>query len=753
MLGERKDEFILYETPEGREKIFAAILKEGKEEIPKRSDHEHNIKEMLSTGSQDYLLQAIRELQLLQDRRNGIKSRYTEIEVNGVKHEILIRDAKEQKTYEPGYENWAIMGLNYFNAARKLLESNSLLNKLDIENKIRGLANIFFEKIKNCTNPEAELKRMLNFGLVPLLQKTDLNLSPEEIKKRLGEIRDFCNFDYPTHSVATITSIPDEKKSFNVLQIDVPMCGGFTPTQRVQLERIRNTDLREEQKLDGIDWYKGLPPRIKKLVRMHAKDILAGKTIPTQLRTFLPGIRNAAQERIYLDESKGVDDYIHDCCHTGTLAHELKEGNVDATARSILQLQKLTGADVVHLQSLLSPVNPSDDFLDDQVLKGMQVAAQSQSQESKTKFYYSSTPVNAIRTFSERILEGAELVCLEARELLNTARRHYNDDQFRLLLKDKEVQLLQMFIQTFYALSRIAMDNENKSLQYSALTNCIVSLYNKLNKKYEIILNEDNEPKIITNDPSCRSGKDRGGMARYLASCYAIAAHKGAYDRTGLKFNLPLNKLVQERMALSGHVRFQAGSFGGTYGAQGIKSDTKSAIPESMKKLPFVEKTAKYNKKFPDLVGTKWYKNLKAWAWLSGLGIPVTAYYIYTIYKENQKYNNQKALAKDYIGFVARIPTPQPLTDESSFRAQPDQPQLLSQPGSSTLFARSIAETRRSSLTKPLLEPSSESDHLSDTNTDPTKESLIDDVNIQLARLRDEGELPEYTPPSPKKTS
>src|SRR5262249_48530623 len=109
---------IEFETPEGREKIFADVLSKNytlslEDPIP--------VEKLVEEGK---LAEAIEHLHIEKDLTNGIMSKY--VNPKSCPHQkVLIRDATvqvlHQETYQETYHSWAIMGLNYFNAAKKLL--------------------------------------------------------------------------------------------------------------------------------------------------------------------------------------------------------------------------------------------------------------------------------------------------------------------------------------------------------------------------------------------------------------------------------------------------------------------------------------------------------------------------------------------------------------------------------------------------------------------------------------------------------
>ncbi len=126
-----------------------------------------------------------------------------------------------------------MIGLNYIEAAKKLLQiENRILTSSD-EKYLSEQASAFLKNLQNLTkekNWEYELANMLHTVVVPLVKNKMPELSTKKIQKRLAAVKDFCNFDHETISIATkvdIQSPQGGKKSY--LQVDVPMCGYLDP--------------------------------------------------------------------------------------------------------------------------------------------------------------------------------------------------------------------------------------------------------------------------------------------------------------------------------------------------------------------------------------------------------------------------------------------------------------------------------------------------------------------------------------------
>ncbi|GEM_PF-6721310 len=735
----------LLQSPKNRAKIFKAFLAQRKNAVGSIQKDDKGITEILSNRqafekdgpvNRDYLSHAIQQLHILQDGRNGIQSQFVKVEVEGVEHHVLYRDAKLQDTkkkYDPGYENWAIMGLNYLNAARKLLSVCYNISPDKYESQIQTIATKFFDQIKTSKDPQTEMTVMVQEILIPFLVETlkpaieaHLKKNGQEVsekvkkemfdqlrnrlQKELVEVRDFCNFDQPAYSLATLTQIDHGGKSKEILQVDVPMCGGFTDKQKKEFQLLANPSTKSDA-LETIDWFQAENDRVKKLIRHHAKDILEGRMTSTQLRKFIPGIRNAGEVRLF-DVTDPVNDrQIIQIHHSGTLAHLLptKAASFAATVEGMQQAKNLMGAKYTYTHSLLSPSNPfqsskdSDHFL----------VSQMQQAAPESKIEFANSALNPLRYVESRI-ENHSIVNAASRLIREHSSKSQSDDKEqneapvppeKMALIEKLKTVMRKYHNIYRGKS--PLHSENTNLRLAALRNIMADLINQIMGESNLVERakvDDDFAKVWAVIVLCRSGKDRAGLVEFKTVNDAILL-----DTTEKLAGCGLEKHIVQRMAHAGHIRKRAGLNGGTLGACGIKADTYSSIPTSYRdpslfnrmliffglkdcsqsSLPMIEKTAKLNEKIPKLKvkPTPWYKNKKFGLGCLAIGGGIAAIILtggiaaiaggacaigaglFSIYKSKVRkshklYNKKKEIIRSYDGLV--------LTQNASVQQQPE---------------------------------------------------------------------------------
>ncbi len=597
----------------------------------------HKIIELRSIPSlvaQGKFVEAIQQLHLAKDASEGIHSFYVH-PIDHPEHTVLIRDARDTRVQEAApkdsYHNWAIMGLNYAHAAKKLVEAHEgKLEGTQASSELHTQVISFLRNIesKSSSDAEKEFQQFVN-SLVPilhpLLKKTLPEITKKDIREQLAEVRDFCNFEHDTMSVATRMSVPDEKGNRDIFQIDIPMCGNMPDDLKEEYQALADLekckrdidklasetnpkDSTKKQKLlvehtiltrkvGKISWYKDTPPHIQYLIRYYAKHILAGKMIPTQLRKYFPGLRNTGEE--FLVDAKSGEVIQHHY-HSGTPGHLLGDATQSqtATTQSLAQLKKLTGAKHVLALTLLSPGNPRSD--DSALVNQVENAVAKNNEEvvGEEQFHTCNIPLNPMRylngisRFVANRMGGAEWLeseAWEAKKLLRSVRENKENIQDTLDFK------LGIVLDEYKALKSGSglTDPENRNLQLVSVITRMAHLINEAHKADD----PGNEKEFVAIQISCQSGKDRAGLSRLQTILDALKRF----------INSPSHQeeSITEAVIKTQQIGLQAGLAGGTIGAGGLKDDTKRALPFSLKQYmnDLFKRTASYNKKLPKKSG------------------------------------------------------------------------------------------------------------------------------------------------------
>lgn len=353
-----------YGTTEGRKeisKLIAEQLTSSKEEKEEKAQASYESNIVAVTEEINKLFEAkdldfseiILQLVRSKDAHDGIPSTLdNKLIVEGRECRFLSRDAREQppegklNPYNK-YEGWASMGLNFILAADKLIDfecqildkktrTNAQAHKKELFNK---LAKNFYHEIKDNKNPQKVYRTMVHNVLIPKLE--EFSRPPYRLTglknpgKKLGELRDFANFELPNLTIATQVRIKDNNgKENDFTRIDVPMAGGFTGLLEKEYALLakydRSQNTVDRKTLEQIPWFQTLrdKPHIQALIIQNAQKILNGNVIPTQLRKYIPGIRNARQGFLYNEQGKE----IYSGYFAATLAHEMNHKDISAKA-------------------------------------------------------------------------------------------------------------------------------------------------------------------------------------------------------------------------------------------------------------------------------------------------------------------------------------------------------------------------------------------------------------------------------------
>ncbi len=552
---------------------------------------------------------AIQKLCIDKDLSKGIISSYRTTPKG---YQVLIRDARERQANTiDTYHDWAIMGINYASAAIKLLQANEI-PEFDLKDKLISDLNNFLDQIKESKDAEIDFQLFVNQKIIPAIIKSipesrKKEFPEKKIREQLAEVRDFCNFDHPTISVATKTKVTVDREEKEIYQIDIPVRGDMSDTLTKDLKYLVAITKGGQVEKRSIAWFDTQKPHIQFLIKKHAQDVLDGKMIPTQLRKYFPGIRNAGEEFI-VDITNGKNETIQHHYHSGTPAHLLKSGKQKATNESIKQLEKSTGAEHVFVLTLLSPLRgpfgrfTADAGLVKQVERGVKEANRGKS-EGKENFHVANVPLNFIRGgIASRQMSGADWLVSQARKELKQLEDI--DDFAKITDRMRIISNLEDLIQKYDDLrsgSGFFWDPENRNLQLVAVLNQMAHAVNEVHR-----INTNETKPFVAVVFSCQSGKDRAGLARIKTAVEALRNYLSPKESSD----------IEKVQANAGHVAAQAGFQGGTMGASGIKKDSLAALPASWKELKGVmfKKTASYNKGVPKdpRKSKKWFKTIAA---------------------------------------------------------------------------------------------------------------------------------------------
>ncbi len=310
---------------------------------------------------------AIESLYALQDNNRGI---YTETYNGTQKTATRVRDTRFAAalrddsrtglgTQSDSYQNYVAMGLAYIRAAENLLANQpGGLQPADKE-FLKQQALLLFNTLHTAQPHKkkiaaTEMQSMVHGALIPLLAER-LTLTPKQIHEKLIQDRDLVNMEHPTRALYTLA-----RQEIAAAYSDKPLVKqhGFTlgvipngsegtrdaPTTPTYVDTLEcDTPIplpkwfiqkyygQQPADLDTQDWFKSLAPDLQQTIKRYHHHIIAGHTIPTQARGFLPGFRHMWHKQGYLlgKELNAPATRFSDGAHSGSTAHDFANYSKD----------------------------------------------------------------------------------------------------------------------------------------------------------------------------------------------------------------------------------------------------------------------------------------------------------------------------------------------------------------------------------------------------------------------------------------
>ena len=490
---------------------------------------------------------------------------------------VLIRDAR----------NASALGLDN-DTQRKIANISKLIHIVDTSAAVK---DAFIMESIDTSNVSEEFNELLQQAVNNYENNQDIDLSFYDRKmteiaqfngisdasKKIKDGLNFRNLANNQRHIVTITSHKDSNNNAHVaVEADVMMIG-LTEQQRSDYQAIK-----EREKVIP-SWYERLPQHQQNLVRHYIDELLEGRVVPTQLKSILPGLRNAHSKEIYLTDQGGALTFIAQSVHMGALSFHgpgTYEEKLEVAQENVKQLQEFfpEGAAVSDI-NLTSPVNVLD--VEPEILRELSDIAAENKQ-----FSQSTTPLNVLRYISRNYTDGynevfnkisdafVDNVPQSIKEFIGNGKGSKNavrrDLEKSNLLSGDEKNVITAIIDARILLDKrwFVADQDNRNLQLAASMKAIVSQIH-LRRGSNASLFDAKKLKAVPHFTShCKSGKDRDGALETEFS--GLVLHK----------ELQLDKKeVLQSLVIGGHTQFMASANGGFRGAHGIKGASKTALP------------------------------------------------------------------------------------------------------------------------------------------------------------------------------
>lgn len=538
----------------------------------------------------------------------------------------LLRDARDMDPDlgdEPeslGAYNYAQIGLSYAIAAETLYDVNGYQSGPIDRRTFQQRMMVAVTEFKNAiigvpTYEEQEevLRQFVANRIAPLLMEASGGkLLPGKIIDKLDNIKNWVAMYQPTAAVATVDKVATTTGEIEIVRIEEPLTA-LTPALR---EEYTN---RTEK-----DWYRFQSAETRALIDHFMDHILAGHQIPSQLRKFLPGLKNAYRsttyarvggqlvklshsnhcaaivpvimpDHQYLDAVKAVNpaDPIAQLSHKERdkrLQHERHR----LTQLGLLQQRAVTGATSNTMVALNSTL--ADDMLKlkdfftggttealDKEMAILTVKA-AQGLEDTTGAKVCLNKFNLVEPNQDASIKAFRE---HAERLYKRLQSHYAERQVDLT--DNSTHIARLM-----GLMKASLDRLQKRCDTSRLRR----LFNKADKEsvgvkivqefttlidlYNGLLEREGNQGFAREFKrheafyACASGENRTGIVEYAAQASAVM-----YNLQGLTGRAVVDEAELYRiLAESGHLQFITGSQGGIMGAESLRDKSMAATPK-----------------------------------------------------------------------------------------------------------------------------------------------------------------------------
>lgn len=372
------------------------------------------------------------------DNSRGIYSTFDAKTGLYLRNAIHQNDSKTYKEKLP-FSAFAVMGLNYFHTALKIMDKEKLLTDEKRKEFLLEANKFLNDMCSHGSKSEINSKNLVATAVQDIIQKW---LIPKPCKdaatadKMLSKNKDFCNTDQSPYTLVTVKAINiknnDEKtaKSRVLLHIDAPI-----PTKT-------DVMIKEYEGRRDKAWYKDLKQQQKAFVDDFAtrvdKDLDLAPTLATQMRSLkMPGNRNAGCDRLFISDQDGWK-LLYRGPHMASPG--FKDTSDEAKRLTRLNLESFQAtmpALVTNMHTLITPMLGKEGELDiHNDVKG----AIEDVKSPMPGIYYSNTPANVGRTFLTPELGGVYAILnylnilLEHGEVLNQKAYSQRKEFWSLLL-------------------------------------------------------------------------------------------------------------------------------------------------------------------------------------------------------------------------------------------------------------------------------------------------------------------------------
>ena len=557
------------------------------------------------------------ELKREKAKKANIKTRimeHTSIAFGYPQH-TLIRDARDMIVGSAEEEerwnayNYAQLAATYGIAAETIYEVEGLdpQRRFDFQETVKKSVLEFKDRVlkldtfeKQCAALDSFIKNKL--GAI-LTSASDGKIKSESVVRDLDKAKDWVALYQQTVAVATIDRMESESGSVEIVRVEEPLTA-LTP------ELIAEYENRYQK-----DWYRVQSNKNRKMIEHFMPYILKGHQIPSQLRKFLPGLKNAYKSSIVLKEkSSGFKKLSHsnhcaaivpvimpDHPYLDGLAegdpggdfkkltkeerkNRMHEERVRLTKLGMLQQRMVTGCETSTMVALNSVL--ADDV----------IALRELGKSKKTELLDKEMAWVTLKAANELVNTKAAKICLNGFNVLE-ANNDESIKAFRKKVKAFNAQLKGTSAADFIekisdSLLRLkkrlntspakrffsGMDRESIGVKIVQEFTFLSELYNRALSKLGI---DHPLSKVFQTHElfyACASGENRTGVVEIAAQIKAITTNFPHFTSGELI-------TMYRRLAQSGHLQYITGSQGSIMGTEGIRDKSMGALPHKFETI------------------------------------------------------------------------------------------------------------------------------------------------------------------------
>jgi hypothetical protein len=549
--------------------------------------------------------------------KQGIRSQIVEHQtaVDGYAQHTLMRDAREMQVVsaKDGEKNdaysYAELAATYGIAAETIFDMERLdpTSRAAFQAEIKAAVHAFKADVIQLETAQEQCAALDDFVqsrlAVILARASNDAIKGKKAVKYLDNVKNWVALYQPAVAVSTVDRIETSNGSVDIIRTEEPLTA-LTPELRAEYENCQDKD-----------WYRVQSAKNRQLIDHFMPHILRGHQIPSQLRKYLPGLKNAYKSSVYIKTATGMQKLSHSnhCAaivpvimpdHAyldklkktqpdhplAQLSHKARDKRMRAerirlTQLGMLQQRAVTGSEsntMVALNSEWADLALSVqgafkgqkmELLDREMALVTIEAAKGLQDSHGAKVCLNGwnriepNRVDAIQAFSKQ----AQKLHKKAGALLTS-----REDAVLLAKVKASIKRLNRAISKPWRKRERKSGNEFTGVSQVQEFTLLSDLYNRLLAR--LPAGHALHKWFKSHEPfyACASGENRTGIIEMAAQVQAVASNLSV-----VRNDPRYLKGMYLRMAQSGHLQYITGSQGGIMGAESFRDKSMGSLPDA----------------------------------------------------------------------------------------------------------------------------------------------------------------------------